>query len=182
MEGRVGKVTFFGKLAARIAAGKTQRVTWLFHKRAGDDSRTYLCRAGFQERIAHVRTQDAPGEIALQCGFYDQSQFGKLFRREAGITPLAPPFLSATRVRGVDHSLRINMAADRTPSELVDSTVILLSLTKVVRTFSMKDGKAGATTLILELSVLREIDQVPLWVDRTAPSRCNFPVTLPSAK
>jgi AraC-like DNA-binding protein len=31
---------------------------------------------------------DTIGEIAQECGFYDQSQFGRLFKRETGTTPL----------------------------------------------------------------------------------------------
>ncbi len=27
------------------------------------------------------------GEIALECGFYDQGQFGRIFKRETGLTP-----------------------------------------------------------------------------------------------
>ncbi len=27
------------------------------------------------------------GEVAHKCGFYDQSQFSRLFKRETGITP-----------------------------------------------------------------------------------------------
>ena len=27
------------------------------------------------------------GNIALECGFYDQGQFGRIFKRETGLTP-----------------------------------------------------------------------------------------------
>ena len=27
------------------------------------------------------------GEVALECGFYDQGQFGRIFKREIGLTP-----------------------------------------------------------------------------------------------
>ncbi len=38
-------------------------------------------------RTALSHTDRALGEVALECGFYDQSQFAKLFKRETGMTP-----------------------------------------------------------------------------------------------
>jgi AraC-like DNA-binding protein len=34
-----------------------------------------------------ARGSEGLGEVALECGFYDQSQFGRIFKRETGMTP-----------------------------------------------------------------------------------------------
>ncbi|MEM1083292.1 MAG: AraC family transcriptional regulator [Verrucomicrobiota bacterium] len=33
------------------------------------------------------RASGSLGEVALECGFYDQGQFGRIFKRETGLTP-----------------------------------------------------------------------------------------------
>ncbi len=33
------------------------------------------------------RGSQSLGEVALECGFYDQGQFGRIFKRETGLTP-----------------------------------------------------------------------------------------------
>lgn len=38
-------------------------------------------------RTLLARSEKALGEVALECGFYDQGQFGRMFRRELGMTP-----------------------------------------------------------------------------------------------
>lgn len=38
-------------------------------------------------RTLLAREGGSLGEVALECGFYDQGQFGRLFKRETGLTP-----------------------------------------------------------------------------------------------
>ncbi len=38
-------------------------------------------------RAMLARGSEGLGEVALECGFYDQSQFGWIFKRETGMTP-----------------------------------------------------------------------------------------------
>lgn len=55
----------------------------------GMTPREYLLRVRTDAAAHALATTDrAVGEIALDCGFYDQSSFGKLFRRRMGVTPL----------------------------------------------------------------------------------------------
>jgi PAS domain S-box-containing protein len=55
----------------------------------GMTPREYLLRVRTDAAAHALATTDRPvGEIALDCGFYDQSSFGKLFRRRVGVTPV----------------------------------------------------------------------------------------------
>ena len=38
-------------------------------------------------RVELSRSSETIGDIAIRCGFYDQAQFGKLFKRTTGLTP-----------------------------------------------------------------------------------------------
>lgn len=48
----------------------------------------YLCGARLEKAAGFLDDSDIPiSEIALKCGFYDQSHFGNMFRRRFGTTP-----------------------------------------------------------------------------------------------
>ena len=59
-----------------------------FKKTLGIAPMQYVLRArGNAARTALARESAGLGEIALVSGFYDQGQFGRLFKRETGMTP-----------------------------------------------------------------------------------------------
>ncbi|MEM0968250.1 MAG: AraC family transcriptional regulator [Verrucomicrobiota bacterium] len=51
-----------------------------------------------------IQTSAAVGHIALDCGFYDQSHFTRLFKRQKGLTPLQyrKQHFERTRGRGIE--------------------------------------------------------------------------------
>jgi AraC-like DNA-binding protein len=72
---------------ANISVSQLQRE---FQRLFGMTPSDYLLRVRLlMARRQLVETDSPVGEIALDCGFYDQSHFTRAFRRANGVTPLA---------------------------------------------------------------------------------------------
>jgi len=76
-----------GELAEKVSLSVSQ-LNRRFKKLFGIAPMQFVLRA----RVNAARTILAQGsgglgEVALECGFYDQAQFGKIFKRETGLTP-----------------------------------------------------------------------------------------------
>jgi len=76
------------KQLAALTHLSERQFTRLFKNLLGEPPMRYLCRqrirAACQDLVATSRTVC---EIALDCGFYDQSAFTRVFRLQMGITP-----------------------------------------------------------------------------------------------
>ncbi len=76
------------KQLAALTHLSERQFTRLFHKLLGESPMRYLIRqrirAACQDLIA---TDHTAGIIALECGFYDQSAFTRMFRQYTGLTP-----------------------------------------------------------------------------------------------
>jgi AraC-like DNA-binding protein len=71
--------------AAGLSARQLQR---RFREHFGVGVKEFILRARVRAAAEALRTTSAPiAEIALDCGFYDQSSFTRQFRRRAGTTP-----------------------------------------------------------------------------------------------
>lgn len=70
---------------ARLSARQLQR---RFRELFGVGVKEFILRARIQAAARLLRSSSAPiTEVALDCGFYDQSAFTRQFRRRTGMTP-----------------------------------------------------------------------------------------------
>jgi YesN/AraC family two-component response regulator len=61
-----------------------------FHRETGVTPSDYLERYRIKQAKRLLETTDQPiTKVAMEVGFYDSSYFGRVFRREVGVTPLA---------------------------------------------------------------------------------------------
>jgi AraC-like DNA-binding protein len=75
---------------ARLAGLSLSQFERRFKKLFGLTPSRHLLRIRVNAaRTLLAQSGTALGEIALRCGFYDQSQFGRMFKRETGLTPRA---------------------------------------------------------------------------------------------
>mgnify|MGYP002637783779 CR=1 FL=1 len=76
-----------GTLAEKVGLSVSQ-LNRRFRKLFGIAPVQYVLRARVNAaRAMLARGSEGLGEVALECGFYDQSQFGRIFKRETGMTP-----------------------------------------------------------------------------------------------
>jgi AraC-like DNA-binding protein len=73
------------------AAGASQEyLSTCFHRETGVTPSDYLERYRIKQARRLLETTDLPvTRVALEVGFYDSSYFGRVFRREVGVTPVA---------------------------------------------------------------------------------------------
>lgn len=74
---------------AKVAGVDPCHFTRLFRQTMGQTPKRYLLEVridGAKQLLKH-RDELTLSEIAAQCGFYNQSHFGREFRRQVGITP-----------------------------------------------------------------------------------------------
>jgi AraC-like DNA-binding protein len=81
-----------GKIAvpdlAKMLGFSVSRFERKFKEQFGMSPTRCILLARVNAARAMLAQGDEPlGEVALRCGFYDQSQFSRLFKRETGITP-----------------------------------------------------------------------------------------------
>jgi AraC-like DNA-binding protein len=77
-----------GELAALIHVSARQ-LERRFRQATGLTPSRYIARCRVAEACRRLRDTDEPiGRIAIAVGFYDQSAFTKVFRRQIGLTPL----------------------------------------------------------------------------------------------
>lgn len=80
------------KIPAKVLAGlvglSVSQLNRRFRRLFGIAPMQFVLRARINAaRTKLARGGDGLGEIALDCGFYDQGQFGRIFKRETGLTP-----------------------------------------------------------------------------------------------
>lgn len=73
------------------AAGASQEyLSTCFHRETGITLSEYLERYRIKQARRLLETTDLPvTRVALEVGFFDSSYFGRVFRREVGVTPVA---------------------------------------------------------------------------------------------
>lgn len=78
------------KHLAALAHLSESQFTRLFRKVLGESPMRYLIRLRI-DAASHdlIATDHTAGTIALDCGFYDQSAFTRVFRAQKGLTPAA---------------------------------------------------------------------------------------------
>jgi AraC-like DNA-binding protein len=88
IEGHFTEQVSMGKMAA-LAGMSATHFNRRFRALLKMSPTEYILKRRVQEAQGRlVRTSESVGEIAVASGFYDQSQFTKIFRRLTGMTPL----------------------------------------------------------------------------------------------
>jgi PAS domain S-box-containing protein len=73
---------------ARRAGLSERQLQRRFRQLFGVGVKEFILRARIQAAAGALRASDVPiAEVALDCGFYDQSAFTRQFRRRTGLTP-----------------------------------------------------------------------------------------------
>lgn len=81
--------------AAQLSVSQLERA---IRRALGLSAKQLLLRLRLEEAILRLRTTDASvGQIAAECGYYDQSAFTRQFRRVVGLSPGA--YRSAQNLR-----------------------------------------------------------------------------------
>ncbi|WP_319541114.1 AraC family transcriptional regulator [uncultured Pseudodesulfovibrio sp.] len=72
---------------ARLAGLSPYHLTRVFEKRLGISPHTYLTQTRIKRARERLSGTDRIADIALDCGFSDQSHLTRLFKKQTGITP-----------------------------------------------------------------------------------------------
>ena len=73
---------------AEMVGLSTSQLNRRFKKLFGMAPMQFVLRARVNAaRTTLAQRSGSLGEVALECGFYDQGQFGRIFKRETGLTP-----------------------------------------------------------------------------------------------
>ncbi len=89
IEARLGERLLIGELAAAVRLSPSHFAR-AFRRSAGCSPHHYMLQRRVERAKEQMRSSDAPlAQIALACGFSDQSHFTRCFKRCAGETPTA---------------------------------------------------------------------------------------------
>ncbi len=77
-----------GEILAQLVDLSVSQLNRRFKKLFGIAPMQFVLRTRVNAaRTILTRENLSLGEVALECGFYDQGQFGRIFKRETGLTP-----------------------------------------------------------------------------------------------
>jgi len=87
MQARHAENLHLEELATSVGVTEFQLIG-LFRRTVGLTPHAYLTQVRLNAACRHLRHGVPPADVAMQCGFYDQSALNKHFKRCYGITPL----------------------------------------------------------------------------------------------